>query len=296
MQSLQSITELNEFLKFIDSNELQQTNENLLLKNVQKLIELWVNTMPNSYSDPSHTWDDVITNRCIYLEFIEDKYLNDQIKMEISEDDDDALQLKRNRKSLLESIEETKISMKLQFADAARLQSNHHLALTKLQQTKFLIKSEQQKYNHLKTSWMHCYLRTHLSYSVKQFTSPSDRLINILDMSTLKRLVEYDSIAKDLRLKNRADLYRDQQIINSEFCKFILNAFLHIDNLNAFLSDLEANNGKLFNQLYSYVKHGTKVDINEKEFCTKPSLVRVIKLSVCLCYSNIHSFRLQIVF
>ena len=274
LQSLQSITELNEFFKFIDSNEIQNTNEKFLLKNIHKLIDLWLNTMPNSYSDPSHTWDDVITNRCIYLEFIQDKYLNDAIKMEIDdEENDEVILLKRDKKSLLESIAETKISMKLQFADAARLQSNHHLAISKLHETKDIIKNTQRKFDHLKISWMHCYLRTHLSYSLKQFNSVSDQLINILEKSTLKRLIEYDAVAKDLRLISRGDLYRDQQIINSEFCKFILNAFFNIENLNGFLSDLEKKNVKLFTQLYSYVKNETKFDKSEKEFCDKPILV-----------------------
>jgi hypothetical protein len=251
-------------------NETQQISDKNLYSNIRKLIDLWLNTMPNSYSDPPHTWDDVITNRCIYFEFIEDKYLN-KLKMEI-DDDDDSVQLRRSRESLFESVKETKTLMQLQFADAARLQSNYKLALNKLHRTRFIIKNEQKKYNHLKITWMHCYLRTHLSYTLKQFSSPNDRLINILQVSTLNKLIEYDVLAKDLLITNRGDLYRDQNIINSQFCKFILNAFLNIENLNEFLSGLK-NNGELFDQIYKYVKHDDKIEINEDDFCNKPMLV-----------------------
>lgn len=43
---------------------------------VENLINLWSNSMPNMQTDPPCTWDDVITNRCIYFEFIEDKYFS----------------------------------------------------------------------------------------------------------------------------------------------------------------------------------------------------------------------------
>lgn len=72
LQSLQAVIELNEFLKFIEVNptfSVETTNHR-----VSGLVELWTSSMPNLYSDPPATWDDVITNRCIYLEYIEDKY------------------------------------------------------------------------------------------------------------------------------------------------------------------------------------------------------------------------------
>jgi hypothetical protein len=56
LQSLQSIVELDEFLKFIDSNHSYSASLN---KKVESLISLWSNSMPNKYSDPPSTWDDV---------------------------------------------------------------------------------------------------------------------------------------------------------------------------------------------------------------------------------------------
>lgn len=71
LQSLQAIVELSEFLKFIEANQVYTFDFN---KQIETLINRWQNSMPNMCSDPPSTWDDVITNRCIYMEFIEDKY------------------------------------------------------------------------------------------------------------------------------------------------------------------------------------------------------------------------------
>ena len=76
LQSLQTIVELNEFLKFIDTHVSYSSDLN---KKVSNLISLWSNSMPNILSDPPRTWDDVITNRCIYYEFIEDKYYTENL-------------------------------------------------------------------------------------------------------------------------------------------------------------------------------------------------------------------------
>ena len=84
LQSLQSIVELNEFLNFIDANHAYTPDFN---KSIDNVINRWTNSMPNIHSDPPCTWDDVITNRCIYLEYIEDKYYtseNSEVTMEAS--------------------------------------------------------------------------------------------------------------------------------------------------------------------------------------------------------------------
>ena len=139
LQSLQSIVELNEFLKFIDTNHHYSTE---LSKKVENLINLWSHSMPNECSDPPATWDDVITNRCVYFEFIEDKYyvtsgsnkagtsvsadsnnvsLYDY-SMLIDHNDDLA-----NKKQLLKKVEKFKIGMQIQFAKAAQFQGKPNL-------------------------------------------------------------------------------------------------------------------------------------------------------------------------
>ncbi len=49
LQSLQPIIELSEFLKFIDKHNSYSPQLN---KEIEKLLAMWSNTMPNIYSDP----------------------------------------------------------------------------------------------------------------------------------------------------------------------------------------------------------------------------------------------------
>lgn len=76
LQSLQAIVELNEFLRFVDANEaaIGSHKADFGVK-VDGLLTLWGQSMPNMFSDPPGTWDDVITNRIVYMDYIEDNYL-----------------------------------------------------------------------------------------------------------------------------------------------------------------------------------------------------------------------------
>ena len=49
LQSLQPIIELNEFLKFIDKHNSYSPQLN---KEIENILAMWSNTMPNIYSDP----------------------------------------------------------------------------------------------------------------------------------------------------------------------------------------------------------------------------------------------------
>jgi hypothetical protein len=71
LQSLQAVVELSEFLKFIEAN---QTHSFSLNRQVAGLMDLWASSMPNRCSDPPGTWDDVLTNRSVYMEYIEHRY------------------------------------------------------------------------------------------------------------------------------------------------------------------------------------------------------------------------------
>ena len=168
LQSLQSIIELNEFLKFIDTNQTYSSGFN---RKVENLINLWSNSMPNMYSDPPCTWDDVISNRCIYYEFIEDKYYseslsngNELLEMSsfvINKDYDEEENVETGdsfakiKKRMRQKLEKNKLLMKIKFAEAAQFQGNSKLALNKLQQTRFILKEHSKDVAGLKINWMH---------------------------------------------------------------------------------------------------------------------------------------------
>lgn len=140
LQSLQSIVELNEFLKFIDSNHVYTSD---LHDKIDSMISVWSNLMPNLYSDPPSTWDDIITNRCIYLEYIEDKYYGTGNANSVGEvsmydysivDNSDAIDEKRK---VLKKIEKIKIKMQINFAQAAQYQGKFQ---TQMFQNQLIVK------------------------------------------------------------------------------------------------------------------------------------------------------------
>jgi DNA-dependent protein kinase catalytic subunit len=269
LQSLQSIIELNEFLKFIDANpthlassQSSRKQQPSLVEKIGGLAKFWLQTMPNAYSDPAQTWDDVITNRCLYFEYIQENYLKpfNNTTVARDDDDDDEQNYEHERKCLIEQIDKTKLIMKLNFANAANLQTNYKLALNKLQQTKFILKNQSVKFNDLKLNWIHCYTRTHLS-NCKAINDHERSLKTFLDVATISKLVEYESCANDLFSINNT-LYCDQQILNSQICRFVVDSFVNIRDVDKYLTNLD---GKLLRQLFMY----TCVDTNTKtdEFC-----------------------------
>jgi hypothetical protein len=264
LQSLQSIVELNEFLKFIESNQYYTFDLN---KKVENLLNLWSHSMPNIYTDPPSTWDDVITNRTIYLEFIEDKYykennkqfestLNFSILMQKNNDEDTT----SDKMKTLKKIEKIKLNMQINFAQAAMFQGNYTLALRKLKQTGYLNKNQSNNYGDLKITWLHCYLNTHLSRA--KLANNCEKKLNIfLGALCLKEIVKYDN-NEEFIIRN--DLKRDQQILHGKFCKFLIESFISDESYekNDYFDNLK-NDDKKSKQLFDYIKISPTSDLNQ---------------------------------
>jgi len=224
LQSLQAIVELNEFLNFIDTNHAHTAD---LGKKIDNLLDLWTGSMPNTHSDPPSTWDDVITNRCIYLEFIEDKYYattahQGQAGNNFSLlDTTTATTSTIDKRQVLKRMEKFKIHMQISFAQAAQCQHNHRLALNKLQQTREIAKNQSSHLNDLQVTWMHCYMETHLARA-RFVNSPAEKLSIFFGAACLKEIRKYDG---NEQLLIRRDLGQTQQILHGRFCKFLIENF-----------------------------------------------------------------------
>ncbi|CAF0815340.1 unnamed protein product [Brachionus calyciflorus] len=281
LQSLQSIIELNEFLKFIDKNP-SYTLE--FAKKCDNLITLWTNSMPNMQTDPPCTWDDVITNRSIYFEYIDDKYLrpcldvdqdesvsfaNNSRLMNFNED------LVKHSKKLKKKMEKTNLLMKIKFAQAAQIQGNFKLALNKLQQTRSILKIKNSDLNDLQVVWIHCYLYTHVARCRKN-TYLQDGLNMFFDALVLKEITKYDRVCDEFRNNVTTEhLYQDQQILHAHLSKFLIDSFLGISVENNSLSFYEdvLENEKNRNQLTEYLK-------DDEISCFNSTLFKLLKNGV----------------
>ncbi|KAF3703361.1 DNA-dependent protein kinase catalytic subunit [Channa argus] len=118
LQSVQALTEIQDFLQFIKGN--------VSVSSLKRLMSLWTERYPDSKVDPVNIWDDIITSRCFFLDKVREQLRShapsDTMEVDGSEDpagDVDTL------------INDCKFRMKLRMADSALKQNNFPVA-TKL--------------------------------------------------------------------------------------------------------------------------------------------------------------------
>eukprot|EP00058_Branchiostoma_floridae_P019566 XP_002605056.1 hypothetical protein BRAFLDRAFT_85202 [Branchiostoma floridae] len=69
LQGLQKLTEMQEFLELISNDRNFETPWQ-----VNRLLEKWSSRYPDDRMDPISVWDDIIANRCLYLDKLNDKF------------------------------------------------------------------------------------------------------------------------------------------------------------------------------------------------------------------------------
>ncbi|KAK2886235.1 hypothetical protein Q8A73_020181 [Channa argus] len=118
LQSVQALTEIQDFLQFIKGN--------VSVSSLKRLMSFWTERYPDSKVDPVNIWDDIITSRCFFLDKVREQLRShapsDTMEVDGSEDpagDVDTL------------INDCKFRMKLRMADSALKQNNFPVA-TKL--------------------------------------------------------------------------------------------------------------------------------------------------------------------
>jgi DNA-dependent protein kinase catalytic subunit len=272
LQSLQTIVELNEFLNFIESNQAYTLGLN---RKVENLISLWTNSMPNMLSDPPRTWDDVITNRCIYFEFIQDKYYseksdnepshNETTRMNLDGDDDEdefENKIRENKKEIVGKIDKSKYFMKIKFAEAAQFQGNNNLALAKLMEIKKITKMQpSRRVKDLQIAYIHCYLKTHLSKAnSSSLTSPKEKLDKFFKSQSLSELVKYDNCDEFYTHK---ELHQTHQLLHGQFCQFLVESFSSAFSESSEYFQEFKSDAKKTKQLNEYVNNSTSSDIYE---------------------------------
>lgn len=235
LKSLQAIIELNEFVKFVDKHQMYDDG---IEAKVNRLVDMWMNTMPNAFSDPPSTWDDVISNRFVYLDFIEAKYFGEESSVDECE----------RRKGVLEKMKTVRVDMQLKFANSAEIQANHRLALRKLEKSAFVLKNESGEWDHLKVTWMNCYLKTHLN-SAKKMSDADEALKSIVKASTLNRFAEFEKMSRNVG----RELYHEHKIIHCEYVRFVFDALTSISTGGGGSSDVFTNEKKLCEPLSGFI-------------------------------------------
>ncbi|XP_049710414.1 DNA-dependent protein kinase catalytic subunit isoform X1 [Elephas maximus indicus] len=211
LQSVQALTEIQEFISFI-SKPGNLTSQVPL----KRLLKTWTNRYPDAKMDPMSIWDDIITNRCFFLSKIEEKlrFLPDDHSMKVDGDGDssDTVEMQEQGEDIYSLIKSCKFSMKMKMIESARKQNSFSLALKLLKQ---LHKESKTREDWL-VRWVHSYCR--LSHCRSQTQHRAEQILTVL--KTVSLLDENTSSY----LNKNILAFRDQNILLGTTYQIIASA------------------------------------------------------------------------
>ncbi|XP_077979786.1 DNA-dependent protein kinase catalytic subunit-like [Glandiceps talaboti] len=212
LQSLQKLAEMQEFLSFI-TKERDFDDQRL----VTELIDKWSKRLPDVKKDSIKIWDDVVTNRCFYLEKVLEKADVTQTDSESMEVDEDI--------SLFDRCSREKIAMQLKLGDSALQQSNFGVTEKYLKVANEEIDDEMTR-----LLWIHSYTRLH--HEKSNSLPAAKQVANVLTaVEQLEKYADNDVLNADVSLA------RKHAILSGRSCYIVAEALKQtdsgtIDNLN----------------------------------------------------------------
>uniref|UniRef100_F6W6L3 DNA-dependent protein kinase catalytic subunit n=1 Tax=Monodelphis domestica TaxID=13616 RepID=F6W6L3_MONDO len=182
LTKLQSVQAL--LLKFSDFISFMTKQGNLSSQApLKRLLRIWTNRYPDAKMDPMNIWDDIITNRCFFLNKIQEKLsgLQQGDSMEVDEDENfsDKMEVENQEEDIYSLIRSCKFSMKMKMIESARKQNNFSVAMKLLKE----LHRESKTREDWLMKWIHSYCR--FSHSRSQTQSSSEQILTVLKTISL---------------------------------------------------------------------------------------------------------------
>ncbi|XP_062935178.1 DNA-dependent protein kinase catalytic subunit [Cynocephalus volans] len=201
LQSVQALTEIQEFIGFISKQGNLSSQVPL-----KRLIKTWTNRYPDAKMDPMNVWDDIITNRCFFLSKIEEKFtpLPDDHSMNVDEggDSGERMEMREWEEGVSSLIKSCKFSMKMKMVESARKQNNCSLAMKLLKE----LHKESKARDDWLVTWAQSYCR--LSHFRSRTQRQPERLLTVLKTVSL-----LDENKTSSYLSENVLAFRDQNIL-----------------------------------------------------------------------------------
>uniref|UniRef100_A0A3B1JQ43 DNA-dependent protein kinase catalytic subunit n=1 Tax=Astyanax mexicanus TaxID=7994 RepID=A0A3B1JQ43_ASTMX len=192
LQSVQALTEIQDFLHFI-TGEGKIPFSVLPLKRV---IKRWTSHYPDAKIDPMNVWDDIITSRCFFLDKILEKLNSSPANsMEVDGAEQDSTE------AIGSLVKQCKFNMKLRMADSAWKQNNFSVATKVLKELHREAKTEKAWLQR----WVHCF--THFTQRRSQSIGPAEQISSLLKTVPLLEEIERQSEG------SVGSVFRDQKIL-----------------------------------------------------------------------------------
>uniref|UniRef100_A0A4W3HBY9 DNA-dependent protein kinase catalytic subunit n=1 Tax=Callorhinchus milii TaxID=7868 RepID=A0A4W3HBY9_CALMI len=206
LQSLQAVTEMQDFLHFI-SKEYNFISEVPL----RKLLRTWTGRYPDAKMDPMSIWDDVITNRCFFLDKIQERLVSVQAdeSMEVDREGEveTRMEVDKEEEDINMAIRSCKFNMKLKMAESGTKQNNFAVAMKLLKE----LHKESKARDDWAVKWTHTYSR--LSHRRSQRQARPEQVVTVLKSIPLLVEINVDYLNTHTRI------LRDQNtLLGSSYC------------------------------------------------------------------------------
>ncbi|XP_075684227.1 DNA-dependent protein kinase catalytic subunit [Rhinoderma darwinii] len=177
LQTVQALTETQDFINFICIPGNLSS-----LPSLRRLFHLWMSRYPDEKMDPMHIWDDVITNRCFFLDKIKQKLssqlVDESMEIDSMTEDSEAVQADK-QEDINFLIKKCKFVMKIKMIDSARKQNNFSVAMKLLKE----LHRESKSNEDWLVKWVHSYCR--FSHSRIQSQSNPEKILTVLKTVSL---------------------------------------------------------------------------------------------------------------
>ncbi|KAM9308363.1 DNA-dependent protein kinase catalytic subunit [Gastrophryne carolinensis] len=190
LQSVQALTEIQDFINFISvSGNLTS------LPSLKRQFNFWMRRYPDDKIDSMNIWDDIISNRCFFLDKIQEKLPNQLVdeSMEIDRADENEAMEEDKEEDINFLIRKCKFVMKMKMVDSARKQNNFSVAMKLLKE----LHRESKTNEDWLIKWVHSFC--HYSHSRSQSLNGPEQLLTVLKTVPLLEETKQDFLSRNVR-------------------------------------------------------------------------------------------------
>ncbi|XP_027746012.1 DNA-dependent protein kinase catalytic subunit isoform X2 [Empidonax traillii] len=213
LQSVQALTEIQDFINFMTKKSNLASEASL-----KRLLRIWTSRYPDAKMDPMNIWDDIITNRCFFLDKLQEKLpsyqANDSMEVDEEYSAGEQMEVDQQDEDIYSMIKSCKFNMKMKMIESARKQNSFAVAMKLL---KDLRKEAKMKEDWL-MRWNYTYCRF-VHSSSRNLSSP-ERVLSVLKTISLLEDTKSDYLSKNIRA------LRNQNLLLGTTCHIMANALI----------------------------------------------------------------------
>ncbi|XP_063182908.1 DNA-dependent protein kinase catalytic subunit [Chroicocephalus ridibundus] len=211
LQSVQALTEIQDFINFMTKRSNLASQASL-----KRLLRIWTSRYPDAKMDPMNIWDDIITNRCFFLDKLQEKLLCDQSNDSMEVDEEygagDQMEVDQQEEDIYSMIKSCKFDMKMKMIESARKQNCFSVAKKLL---KDLRKDAKTREDWL-VRWSYAYCR--FTHSCSRNQSCPERVLAVLKTVSLLEDTKSDYLSKNIMA------FRNQHLLLGTTYNIMANA------------------------------------------------------------------------